>query len=170
MAAFARLLNADDLGALQPIDKAYAKQRALVPAVTRASLHLYQRSGHSFVAYAEPGAPEVAGFLLAQATWSGDSAAVNVQRLALAHDDDLAAATALVKALSKSAYDAGVYHLEVSLPAGDVTARSALAAEGFVLLPSVVYARGLGSKAAQVEMAAGAGRTIETRTSGGEHA
>lgn len=160
MAAYARLLSVEDLRALTPIDEAYALKRALPSAVSRASLHLYQRSGHSFVAYAEAGAAEVTGFLLAQATWSGDSAAVSVQRLALADDADVAAATALVKALSKSAYDAGVYHLELALPAGDAAARSALAAEGFVVMPSVVYARGLGSRAAQVALAA--------RATGGE--
>ncbi len=151
MAAHARPLSVGDLESLAPIDAAYAGARALEGVVSRAALHLYQRSGHSFVS--EEGA-RVTGFILAQAVWSGDSAAVSVQRLALAADDDVAAAVALVKALSKSAYDSGVYCLEVALPQGDEAARAALEAESFFELPSVVYARGLGSRAALVARAA----------------
>lgn len=151
MAAHARPLSVGDLESLAPIDAAYAAARALEGVVSRAALHLYQRSGHSFVS--EEGS-RVTGFILAQAVWSGDNAAVSVQRLALAADDDVAAALALVKALSKSAYDSGVYHLEVALPQGDEAARAALEAESFLELPSVVYARGLGSRAALVARAA----------------
>lgn len=154
MATHARPLNVGDIGPLTPIDAAYARARGLQEAVSRASLHLYQRSGHSFVAQSGQGA--VSGFVLAQAVWGGDSAVVSVQRFALADDGDLDAALALVKALTKSAYDSGVYHLELALPKRDAAARRAFEAEGFVELPSVVYARGLGSRAEQVERASAA--------------
>lgn len=156
MAAYARPLSVSDLDALAPIDAAYASARGLEASVSRASLHLYERSGHSFVAQSssDSAARAAAGFVLAQAVWGGDRAVVSVQRLALADEADLAAAVALVKAVTKSAYDSGVYHLELALPARDTAARKALEAEGFLELPSVVYARGLGSRAEQVERAA----------------
>lgn len=152
MATHARPVNVGDLVSLAPIDASYAAARALEGVVSRAALHLYERSGHSFVAQTDAGA--VTGFVLAQAIWSGDRAVVSVNRLALARDDDHDSATALVKALSKSAYDSAVYHLEVALPRSDSAARAALEAELFFELPNVVYARGLGSRAEIVARAA----------------
>lgn len=153
MATHARPVNVGDLESLAPIDTAYAGARALEGVVSRAALHLYERSGHSFVSQTDAGA--VTGFVLAQAIWSGDRAVVSVNRLALADDDDLESASALVKALSKSAYDSAVYHLEVALPSSDRAPRAALEAELFFELPNVVYARGLGSRAEVVARAAG---------------
>lgn len=160
--AYARPLSIDDLDELLAIDVEYAAARGLEPLVSLASLHLYQRAGHAFVAHAGDETASAArresspatGFVLAQAIWGGDRATVSVQRIALKREADETAALALVKALTKSAYDAGVYQLEVSLPAADVAARRAFESEQFVTLPNVVLARGLVSRAGPIIRAA----------------
>ena len=119
-----RPVDVDDLDAFAPLDAAYAAAHGLEPAVTRASLAFYGRSGHSFAAGAAA-APR--GFVLAHAVWDGARPTVSIARL-VAVDGEPAVLRALAEAVVKSAYDAAVYDLTVDLPAGDEAARAAFAA------------------------------------------
>ncbi|MEJ2668262.1 MAG: DUF1999 family protein, partial [Deinococcales bacterium] len=67
---------------------------------------------------------------------------------------DGVALRALLKALTKSAYDAGIYDVRVELPADDVAGAAALGTEDYRPAPAAVYARQLGSRAAAVHAAA----------------
>lgn len=117
-----RPVDVDDLDAFAPLDAAYAATHGLAPAVTRASLAFYARSGHSFAA-GSVAAPR--GFALAHAVWDGARPTVTVARV-VAVDDDPLVLHALVEAVVKSAYDAAVYDLTIDLPAGDGAGRAAL--------------------------------------------
>jgi hypothetical protein len=124
MNAALRPVDVDDLDALEALDAAYAAAHGLAPAVTRASLAFYARSGHSFVA-GPAGAPR--GFVLAHAVWDGARPTVSVARV-VAAGDEASVLHALVEAVVKSAYDAAVYDLAIELPAADGAARAALEA------------------------------------------
>lgn len=124
MNAALRPIDVDDLDALEPLDAAYAGAHGLAPAVTRASLAFYARSGHSFAA-GPAGAPR--GFVLAHAIWDGARPTVSVARV-VAAGDDAGVLHALIEAVVKSAYDAAVYDLGIDLPATDGGARGALKA------------------------------------------
>lgn len=120
-----------DLEALAAIDADYAVLHGVEPVITPGALRFFERSGHSFVAEGtREGA--VAGFLLAQAVWSGERPTVHGTRLAVSRSGSAASRSALVKALVKSAYDAGVYDLFFRTPAGDEALRSVLTAEGYL--------------------------------------
>lgn len=122
MNAALRPVDVDDLEALDHLDATYAAAHDVAPAVTRASLAFYARSGHSFAA-----GPVAAtrGFALAHAVWDGARPTVTVARVA-ALDDDAGVLRALLEAVVKSAYDSAVYDLAIDLPAGDGAARAAL--------------------------------------------
>jgi len=142
------LLEAD-LELLAVIDTGYAAHHRVAPTVSLAALRFFERSGHSFVAERvdDDGLARVTGFLLAQAVWTGDSPTVHGLRLAV---DEVAAAearAALVKALVKSAYDAGVYQLLFRTPGADEPLRDALKAEGYLLDDQVTLELMLGSRA-----------------------
>ena len=122
MNAALRPVDVDDLEALADLDAAYAATHGLPPAVTRASLAFYARSGHSFVA--GPVAATL-GFVLAHAVWDGARPTVTVARLVAAHGDGRVL-RALTEVVVKSAYDAAVYDLAIDLPADDVAAHAAL--------------------------------------------
>lgn len=124
MNAALRPVEVDDLDAFAPLDAAYAAAHDLAPAVTRASLAFYARSGHAFAA-GPVAAPR--GFVLAHAVWDGARPTVAIARV-VAADDDAAVLRALLEAVVKSAYDAAVYDLAIDLPAGDAAARAALEA------------------------------------------
>lgn len=142
---YVRPLVADEAeagAALCALDAAYAKRHGLEPVLTPGSLSFYARSGHAFVAYAD-GAPS--GFVLAQAVWSGERPVVQVSRLAAA-EGDAASCRVLVEALTKSAYDAAVYDIEVLHPDADAAGAEAWAAQAYRAAGRTVYRRVLGSR------------------------
>lgn len=102
-----------------------------------AALRFFARSGHSFVAEAE----EVQGFVLAQALWQGDRATVIVSRL-LANGPE--AYEALLRALEKSAYDAGAY--EVALFADEESPLAEAAKKAAFVPGPRLFVRVLGSR------------------------
>lgn len=134
-----------DLAALTQIDTEYAANHDLEALVTAGSLRFFGRTEHSFVAEdkEQPDAPPV-GFVFAQAVWSGERPQVIVARLATG--GSATAASALVKALVKSAYDSGVYDLLARTPVTDAEQRDVLLEEAFFEDPLVQYVRVLGSR------------------------
>lgn len=154
MGARVRPLTVDDRDALAELDEAYAREHALEPALTLASANFHARSGHSFVIEREGGP---AGFVLAHAVWNGVRPVVRATRLACPAGDE-AAVTALVETLTKSAYDAAVYDLEVEVPDGDGMLRARLQAARYRPAPSTLFRRTLGSR----------GRPADAEDDGGE--
>ena len=144
---FARALSQDDGDDLAPIDRLYAQHFGLEPIATRSSLNFYTRTGHAFVAVKEG---EIAGFAFAQSIWNGTRPTVYLNRLAVADLDDTESRLALIEAVTKSAYDAAVYDLQVQLPKGDKSGISALADKGYSEVDVVSFARVLGSRGQQV--------------------
>lgn len=138
-----------DLDALAAIDGGYGARFGVEPVVNAASLRYFARSGHAFVAerVAPDGTASCRGFVLAHAVWGGDRAAVQTSRLATAEAEESAVTAALLAALTKSAYDAGVYDLSVTLPRGDTALGDALAQATFQQDASVTFRRALGSRA-----------------------
>ena len=149
----------EDLEALEAADGRYAEASGVEQVVNRSSVHFYRRSGHSFVAR-EGG--EVRGFVLAHASWSGGRPVVRVERLVGGEE----VAPALVEAVVKSAYDAGVYDIVATLPRTDVSAHAAFDAAAFRPLPVSVVGRVLGSRGSQGETAARAIAGVGAGTSG----
>ncbi|KQR40952.1 DUF1999 domain-containing protein [Deinococcus sp. Leaf326] len=123
-----RTLTEHDYDALAALD--LAAQRALDPAfdtlpereresrlsTSLPALKFYERSEHSFLA--DDGG-EVRGFVFAQSVWQGDRPLVFVRTLALAPGaaPELAgeAASGLLHAVVKSAYDTAVYEIHLPL-------------------------------------------------------
>ena len=105
-----------------------------------AALRFFERSEHSFVAEAGAG---LLGALFAQSVWQGDRPTVLVARVWLAAGAPPETGAALLRACTKSAYDAAIY--EVYLP---VTPEllAAAAAEGFRGVARLAV-RHLGSRA-----------------------
>jgi hypothetical protein len=152
MDTHARPLEPEDAPAIDEIDAAYAAAYGLERRTGTASLRFFARTGHAFVAEGEGG---IRGFVLAQAVFDGERPTVVAGRLASPPPGDDEALRALLRALTKSAYDAGVYDLRVEVPAADAAGGAALEAERFGAAPATVYARHLGSRAAAVAAAAG---------------
>ena len=144
---FARPLIPDDQELLEPLETAYAEKFGLEPILTRSSVSFYVRTGHAFVAVSEGRA---AGFVLAQAVWNGTRPTVYVNRLSVPETENVEADTearaALLEAVTKSAYDAAVYDLQVQVPDADDGAALALAAKDYALRPEHIYGRVLGSR------------------------
>ncbi len=140
---FARPLSPDDQEALEPLDASYAEHFGLEPVLTKSSVSFYVRTGHAFVAEREG---ETVGFVLAQAVWNGTRPTVYVNRLSVSDVTDSGAREALLEAVTKSAYDAAVYDLQVQVPEADDGAARALAAKSYALTPERVYGRVLGSR------------------------
>lgn len=161
MTMHARPLEPEDGPKLVDIDQAYARSYGLEPRAGQASLRFFARTGHAFVAIGEGG---VRGFVLAQPVFDGERATVVASRLATAPPGDADALRALLRALVKSAYDAGVYDLRVDLPNGDRAGMAALADEGFAAAATEIQTRQLGSRAAAVASAMGS-----AGQDGGEH-
>lgn len=140
-----------DLDALAAIDGGYVARFGVEPVVNAASLRYFARSGHAFVAerVAPDGTASCRGFVLAHAVWGGDGAAVQTSRLATAETDESAVTAALLAALTKSAYDAGVYDLAVTLPRADAALGDALVHATFQQDESVTFRRALGSRGRQ---------------------
>ena len=113
-------------------------------------MSFYVRTGHAFVAVR---AGETVGFVFAQAVWNGTRPTVYVNRLAVVEAADAArteAREALLEAVTKSAYDAAVYDLQVQVPEADGGAAQALAAKSYQLITERLYARVLGSRGQDV--------------------
>ena len=123
-----RTLTEHDYDALAALD--LAAQRALDPvfdtlpereresrlSTSLPALKFYERSEHSFLA--DDGG-EMRGFVFAQSVWQGDRPLVFVRTLALAPGaaPELAgeAASGLLHAVVKSAYDTAVYEIHLPL-------------------------------------------------------
>lgn len=144
MDVHARPLDAGDELALAPLDAAYAEAHGLEALVGAGSVRFYARTGHAFVA--EGGDGGVRGFVLAQAVFDGARATVHAARLVTPPPGDDAALHALLRALTKSAYDAGVYDLRVAVPQGDLAGAAALGSQDYAPLPVATYGRRLGSR------------------------
>lgn len=152
-----RPLVAGDLERLAELDGAYSSRHGLERAVNLAALRFFERSGHSFVAEVggavvvdsaatdSTAGAELAGFLLAQAVWTGERPTVHAHRLAARAEG---ASGALAKALVKSAYDAGVYDLVFRTPRADDALRTALLGEGYLEDDHVTLTLVLGTRAA----------------------
>ena len=140
---FARALTQDDEDNLEPIDQRYAQHFGLEPVLTRSSLNFYARTGHAFVAVKEG---DVTGFAMAQSIWNGTRPTVYLNRLAVADLEDAESRLALIEAVTKSAYDAAVYDLQVQLPKGDKFGIAALHDKGYSEVDVVSMVRVLGSR------------------------
>lgn len=142
MALVARPLTGEDLERLSALERRHLADHGGEPLVSAAALGLYGRSGHAFVV--ERGGEPV-GFVLGRAVWDGRRATLTAQRLAVADPGDIEAIDALLAALTKSAYDAGVYRLELRLDAGAQEAIERGIASGFRPAPITLLTRILGS-------------------------
>lgn len=133
---------------LQAIDKAYAKAMQLEPQLSRSSLSFYSRTGHAFIAMQKNELQEDAlqGFVLAQSIWNGTRPTVIVNYLAVADMDDIAAREALLEAVTKSAYDAAVYDIHISIPEADSVCMQALERKAYQPVANKIFARKLGSR------------------------
>lgn len=140
---FARALSQDDGDDLAAIDQAYAQHFGLEPILTRSSLNFYTRTGHAFVGVKEG---EMTGFAAAQSIWNGTRPTVYLNRLAVMNLADTESRLALIEAVTKSAYDAAVYDLQVQLPKGDKFGTHALADKGYSEVEVVTFTRILGSR------------------------
>ena len=139
-----RPVESDDVGLLAGLDGDWSARAGVEPLSGRGSASFHARTGHSFIAEHEGRA---LGFLLANAIWTGGRPMVRVERLATGNGAEAAGvARALVAALVKSAYDAGVYDLLAELPNGDAVGRAAFEATDFSVAPVTTYARTLGSR------------------------
>ncbi|AEB11802.1 Protein of unknown function DUF1999 [Marinithermus hydrothermalis DSM 14884] len=110
-----------------------------------AALRFFMRTGHSFVASTRDA---VHGFALAQAVWQGDRPTVFVTRILAA---DGAAYEGLLRAVVKSAYDAGVYEVAMHIDPEHEALVAAAQAAGFTLGPLVLATRVLGSRGVRGE-------------------
>ncbi len=140
---FARPLTTDDLELVKPIDQAYALRFELEPAITKASLNFYSRSGHSFASVKAEG---ISGFVLAQAVWNGSRAVVQISRLAVKDLSDQESRLALIEAVTKSAYDSAVYEIQTQLVKTDELGCRAFDNKQYSPKDLVVLRRILGSR------------------------
>lgn len=160
MAPRVTAIELEDLAHLLGVDRIYSLRTGVEQVVDRASVHFYQRSGHSFCARAamtggstatlDDGVEGLFGFVLAHASWSGGRPVVRVERLATV-DSDEGVGRALIEATVKSAYDAGVYDIVAAVPTHDLLATSALSGASFVKDAVSVYGRVLGSRGSALQ-------------------
>lgn len=136
----------NDLQELLTIDAAYAAEHGVEAVMSAGALRFFGRSEHSFTAEGGAGEPRALGFALAQALWTGDRPQVVVRRVAAEGPE---VASALVKAVVKSAYDSGVYDLSAHFPPSDALLRGVLEEELFGPDPQLTYVRVLGSRGPQ---------------------
>jgi hypothetical protein len=115
VAIVVRPVTEGDLGALAALERQQLARYPDRELVSAASLRFYGRSGHAFVA--ERSARTV-GFALGRTGWDGARATVSVERLA-AEKGEREALVALLAAVTKSAYDAGVYRIELRVASAD---------------------------------------------------
>ena len=144
---FARPLQADDSEPLKLIDETYTKFFSLESKLTKGSLNFYIRTGHAFTAVRKS---EIVGFILAQAVWNGNRPIVFINHMAVADIKDLAARLAMLEAVTKSAYDAAVYDIQVQIPTKDIVAIQSLAEKQYDKRDLSIYERILGSRNVKV--------------------
>lgn len=135
-----RPLNTDDVDALRPLDRNYARRTGCEELVDASSLSFYARSGHAFVLEMSG---EIRGFLLGQAVWDGRRPNLLVRRMVASEG---AERVALLEAVTKSAFDAGVYDLLVELPDGDSAGLAALNSCDYYPRRSRLFERVLGTR------------------------
>lgn len=140
-----RPLEVDDVEALSVLDASYAERHGLETRLTLASANFHARSGHSFV-LEDGGAAR--GFVLAHAVWNGHRPIVRATRM-VADETDAAGRAALAESLTKSAYDAAVYDVEVEVPDTDAALRTVLEGQRYRTAPILLYRRTLGSRGAE---------------------
>jgi hypothetical protein len=109
------------------------------------ALRFFARTGHSFLA--EEGERPL-GFALAQAVWQGEATTVLITRIEGEGEEVL---QGLLRAVVKSAYDAGVYEVALHLDPSRKALERALLEEGFAVGPLVLCVRVLGSRGARGE-------------------
>ena len=143
MALVVRPLGAEDEYALIPIDVSYSVTHLVEPMVGRTQLSFYSRAGHSFIAE-ERGV--ISGFVLGHAIWDGSRPSVRIRRVVSSENQSHIRA-ALLDAVVKSAYDSGVYDIELEFVSSDEALRAVLEEKGFELKPIRLYNRRLGSQA-----------------------
>jgi hypothetical protein len=139
-----RPLEVDDGEAVAAIDVDHAARVGHDPVATRGALSFYARTGHAFVVEDGQG---TRGFALAQAVWDGTRPTVQLQVLATG-EADAEARSALLDAVTKSAYDAAVYDLVARAPDGDPALHALLEREGWRTEPVALLRRTLGSRGA----------------------
>ena len=137
-----RALSPEDEHELISLDKTYAAAHKLEPVLSRASLNFYGRTGHSFASLK---ANSHTGFVLAQSIWNGQRPVVLIARLAVAAEDE-SSRTALIEAVTKSAYDAAVYDLLVLQPASDSAGASSFKHSDYRETSVQLFERILGSR------------------------
>ena len=135
-----RPVTVEDLETLAELDGAYAGEHGAPAVVSAGSVAFYARAGHAFVAER---ADAVVGGALAHADWDGRRPTVRLVRLMGAPG----ARAALLEAVVKSAYDAGVVDLVAEVPVAD-EALAALLADAWRERPVRRFERVLGSRAA----------------------
>lgn len=154
-------MSESDAGTLLALDDSYALQHDVEGAVNAAALRFFERSGHSFVAeqIGEDGAARAAGFALAQAVWSGNRPVVHLMRAVADPQAGTEVVGSLVRAVVKSAYDAGVYDLFARVPSTDADLARQLQAESFQSDSHLSFTRVLGSRGATATAGAPSGPT-----------
>lgn len=143
MALVVRPLERVDFETLSALDRCHVEAYGSEPLVSEAALGFYQRSGHAFVVERDG---EAVGFTLGSALWNGQHATVVVTRLAVADQGDFEALDALFAAVTKSAYDAGVYRLELRFDTGADGAIDRGLDHGYRRAETTLLARTLGSR------------------------
>lgn len=138
-----RAVESSDGALLEMLDAAHAGRHGVETAIGVGSASYHARTGHSFVAEDDG---EAQGFVLASAIWTGGRPTLRMERLA---GSDPGVLKALVDALVKSAYDAGVYDLLAEIPEEDAAGREALEGTMFRRAPAAMYVRTLGSRGQQ---------------------
>ena len=111
--------------------------------LTRGAASFYARTGHAFVAEDADG-PR--GLALAQAVWDGTRGTLRIARLGAVPPDAGTVRAALLEAVTKSAYDAAVYHLTIEAPDDDADLLGLLERERWRTEPVRVLRRTLGSR------------------------
>lgn len=138
-----RALSQDDFEELQTIDASYAKAFKVEPMLTLGSLNFYARTGHGFASL-QTG--KMTGFVLAQSVWNGFRPVLQMNRLAVLNANDKASRSALFDALTKSAYDAAVYDIQLLMPKHDTDALSLAQEKDYTPSDLSVFERTLGSR------------------------
>ncbi len=138
-----RPVTASDAALLGELDAGYSARLGIETTATPGSASFHARTGHSFIAEE---AGEALGFVLASAIWTGGRPLVRLERLAARDGSSVAVLQALLAALVKSAYDAGVYDLLAEVPQADEAAAEALNDSGFAAAPVSMFTRTLGSR------------------------
>jgi len=141
--ALIRAVTQDDFEDLKAIDEAYAEQYHIEPMLTLGSLNFYARTGHSFASLEQT---TMTGFIFAQSVWNGFRPVLQLNRLAVRDNKDQASREALFDALTKSAYDAAVYDIQLLLPSQDQKTLEVAKRKDYAQVDISVLSRTLGSR------------------------